>query len=123
MEIQRKFVEKRYSKISIYNGVAYFATTPDRPFDTSDDVALQSRQILARVEERLAEVGSTKADLLFVTIILSNKHYLATFNQIWDEWVNEITPPSRACFFAELTNPDMKVEFIIQARAGVLTTG
>ena len=117
MEIQRKLIEKRYSKISIYNGVAYFAATPDRPFDTSDSVGNQARQILARVEERLAEVGSTKADLLFVTIILSDKRYLAEFNEIWDAWVSDITPPSRACFFAELTNPDMKVEFIMHARA------
>jgi enamine deaminase RidA (YjgF/YER057c/UK114 family) len=117
MEIQRKLIEKRYSKISIYNGVAYFAATPDRPFDTSESVVPQARQILARVEERLAEVGSTKADLLFVTIILSDKRHLAAFNELWDEWVSDITPPSRACFFAELTNPDMKVEFIMQARA------
>lgn len=118
MEIQRKLIEKRYSKISIYNGVAYFAATPDRPFDTSESVVTQARQILARVEERLAEVGSTKADLLFVTIILSDKRYLAEFNELWDSWVSDIIPPSRACFFAELTNPDMKVEFIMQARAG-----
>lgn len=62
-------------------------------------------------------MGSTKADLLFVTIILSNKRYLAEFNELWDEWVSDITPPSRACFFAELTNPDVKVGFIMQARA------
>jgi enamine deaminase RidA (YjgF/YER057c/UK114 family) len=117
MDIQRKLVEKRFSKISIYNGVAYFAATPDRPFDTSDSILPQARQILARVEERLAEVGSTKADLLFVTIILSDKCYLAEFNELWDEWVSDITPPSRACFFAELTNPDMKVEFVMHARA------
>ena len=117
MEIQRKLIEKRYSKISIYNGVAYFAATPDRPFDTSESDVTQARQIFARVEERLAEVGSTKADLLFVTIVLSDKRYLTEFNELWDEWVSEITPPSRACFFAELTNPDMKLEFVMQARA------
>ena len=118
MTIQRKLVEKRYSKISIFNKTAYFAATPDRPFDTSEGVEKQAQEVFARVEERLAEVGSTKSDLLFVTIILSDKQYLATFNEMWDEWVSDITPPSRACFFAELTNPDMKVEFIMHARAG-----
>lgn len=118
MEIQRKLVETRYSKISIFNKVAYFAATPDRPFDTSESVEKQAQEVFARVEERLAEVGSTKSDLLFVTIILSDKKYLAKFNQMWDSWVGDITPPSRACFFAELTNPDMKVEFIMHARAG-----
>jgi enamine deaminase RidA (YjgF/YER057c/UK114 family) len=116
MEIQRKLVETRLSKISIYNGVAYFAAIPDRPFETSDSIVPQAQQIFACVEERLAEFGATKADLLFVTIILADKRYLATFNELWDNWVSDITPPSRACFFAELTSPDMKVEFIMHAR-------
>jgi enamine deaminase RidA (YjgF/YER057c/UK114 family) len=116
MNIQRKLIEKRYSKLSIYNGVAYFATTPDRPFDVSKSIVPQARQILARVEERLAEAGSTKADLLFVMVILSDRNHLSAFNEIWDEWVSDIIPPSRACVIAELTNPDMKVEFIIHAR-------
>lgn len=117
MTIERMLTEKRYSKISIYNGVAYFAATPDRPLDVSDSIEPQARQIFARVEERLAQFGSSKADLLFVTIILSDERYLQAFNALWDAWVSDITPPSRACFFAKLTDPAMKVEFIMQARA------
>lgn len=115
--IERKHVGTRNSKISIFNKVAYFAAIPERPFDTSEDIKPQAEQIFARVEDRLADCGSTKSDLLFVTIILSDKQHLNAFNELWDAWVADITPPGRACFFAELTNPDMKVEFIIHARA------
>lgn len=118
LQIERKLTDKKMSKMSIYNGVAYFAATPDRPFDTADTINSQAKQIFARVEERLAMVGSTKADLLFVTIILSDKSYLAQFNELWEAWFEGVTPPSRACLFAELTNPDMKIEFIMHARAG-----
>jgi enamine deaminase RidA (YjgF/YER057c/UK114 family) len=117
MEIQRLLVEKRYSKISIYNGVAYFAIIADRPFDTSDDITVQAQQVFKQTLARLAEVNSKKEDLLFVTIILSDNSYLAKFNELWDEWVSDIVPPTRACFFAELTNPDLKIEFIVQAKA------
>ena len=116
--ITRKQVGTRNSKISIFNGVAYFAAIPDRPFESSQSIEPQVEQIFARVEERLEECGSSKSDLLFVTIILSDKRYLSVFNEMWDAWVADITPPTRACFFAELTNPDLKVEFIIHARAG-----
>ena len=116
--ITRKQIGTRNSKISIFNKVAYFASIPDRPFDNSQNIEPQVQQIFARVEERLKECGSTKEDLLFVTIILADKRYLSVFNEMWDAWVADITPPSRACFFAELTHPDLKVEFIIHARAG-----
>lgn len=117
MEIERKLIEKRYSKMSVYNGVAYFFVVPDRPFDASDDIEIQVEQAFRITLERLAEVNSKKEDLLFVTIILNNSAYLEKFNAMWDEWVSDIVPPTRACFFAELTDPNLKVEFIIQAKS------
>ena len=119
MEIQRKHVAKRYSRLTIYNGTAYFAMTPLSPYDATDSIVPQAKQIFERVEERLKDCGSTKHDLLFVTVILSDKRYLSAFHELWDAWVSEVSPPSRACFFAELTHPDLKVELIIQARAQI----
>jgi hypothetical protein len=44
----------RASQISVHNGTVYFAATPDRPFDPGASIAVQTRQLLARVYERLA---------------------------------------------------------------------
>lgn len=36
-------------------------------------------------------------------------------NALWDQWIDPKSPPARACISASLANPDMKVEFIVQA--------
>src|SRR5450759_5749254 len=44
----------RASQISVHNGTAYFAATPDRPFDPGASITVQTQQLLKRVDERLA---------------------------------------------------------------------
>jgi enamine deaminase RidA (YjgF/YER057c/UK114 family) len=105
----------RASQISVHNGVVYFAATPDRPFDPGASIGEQTRQMLARVDERLALAGSNKTRILMAHVMISDMRHFAGMNEVWDAWVDQDSPPARACGAADLGSPDMKVEIIITA--------
>ncbi|MEY3664320.1 MAG: hypothetical protein RLZZ153_502 [Pseudomonadota bacterium] len=105
----------RSSQITVYNGLINFAATPDRPFDPAASIGEQTRQMLARVDERLALAGSDKSHILMAHVMISDMRHFAGMNEVWDAWVDQDNPPARACGAADLASPDMKVEIIITA--------
>ena len=105
----------RGSQITVHNGTVYFAATPDRPFDPGASIAVQTRQMLKRVDERLALAGSDKSRILAAHVMISDMRHFADMNAVWDEWVDQTSPPVRACGACDLGSPDMKVEVIITA--------
>lgn len=105
----------RGSQISVHNGTVYFAATPDRPFDAGASATVQTQQVLKRVDERLALAGSDKAHILAAHVMISDMRYFAEMNAVWDAWVDQDSPPVRACGAGALGSPDMKVEVIITA--------
>ena len=65
----------------------------------------------------LAKIGSNKTRLLSVTIYLTDFKNLAALNEVWDNWFEEGTAPSRACVQAALANPQYLVEMAFVAAA------
>jgi enamine deaminase RidA (YjgF/YER057c/UK114 family) len=47
--------------------------------------------------------------------MISDMRHFAEMNGVWDAWVDQESPPVRACGAADLGSPDMKVEVIITA--------
>ena len=115
--IERFGIGKRASIAVAHNGTGYFAVTPQAPYDGALSVAEQTRQLLAKADGRLAEIGTDKSKLLFVAIILADMASYGETNAVWDEWVSGIAPPSRACFTAALASPALKVEMIMISAA------
>jgi len=113
--IQRFGIGKRASIAVSHGGTGYFAVTPQAPYDASLSFAEQTRQLLAKADARLADIGSSKDKLLFVAIILADMTGYSEMNEVWDAWVDGIAPPSRACFSASLASPALKVEMILIA--------
>ncbi|KKX33523.1 RidA family protein [Rhizobium sp. LC145] len=113
--IHRFGIGKRGSLAVVHQGTGYFACTPQAPYDGSLSAAEQTRQLLAKAEGRLAEIGSAKQGVIFCAIMLANMDDYAAMNEVWDEWVTDVAPPARACFEARLASPDMKVEMIMVA--------
>ena len=68
--IQRFGVGSRGSSAVVHQGTGYFAVTPQSPYDGDLSVAEQTRQLLAKAEARLAEIGSAKQGLIFCAIML-----------------------------------------------------
>ena len=113
MSIQRHNVGKRLSEIVVHNGTAYLAG--EVPDDTSKDVTGQTREVLAKIDRLLAQVGSDKAKLLSAQIFLADMADFAGMNVAWEAWVAPGQTPARATLEAKLANPAYKVEIMCVA--------
>lgn len=111
--IQRLQVATRYSEAAIFNGVVYLAGQV--PNDATKDIAGQTVEVLAMIDDLLAQAGSSKDHLLSVTIYLQDMADYAAMNKVWDGWLNQGFAPPRACVQAALANPDWKVEIVVVA--------
>ena len=108
MAIKRLHVGPRMSEAAIHGGVVYLAgQVADDP---TQDVAAQTRQVLATIDKLLAEAGSDKASMLQVTIFLADIADFAAMNSVWDQWVVQGQTPPRATVEAKLARPEFKVE-------------
>lgn len=116
MKIHRINPCKRWSDITIYNGIANFVEVPES--DTSAGIESQVQQIFNQAELQLASIGSDKSRILSTTIYLTDFANLEALNELWDAWFPDGCAPSRACVKAELANPSMLVEMIFTAAAG-----
>lgn len=113
MSIQRLHVGPRLSQVAIHGGVVYTAgIVADDP---SADVAGQTRQILARIDQYLAEAGSDKTRILNTTIWLADMADFAVMNTVWDAWVPAGSTPPRACVESRLATPAYRVEIRVIA--------
>lgn len=111
--IKRLHVATRYSEAAIFNGVVYLAGQV--PNDATKDIAGQTAEVLAMIDDLLAQAGSSKDNLLTVTIYLSDMADYAAMNQVWDTWLNQGFAPPRACVQAALANSAWKVEIVVVA--------
>ncbi|MDR6756988.1 enamine deaminase RidA (YjgF/YER057c/UK114 family) [Mycoplana sp. BE70] len=105
---------KRLSHVLVHNGIAY--VTGQVPADRSQDVAGQTAQVLARIDELLAKTGTDKSKILFAQVWL--KHAVADFaamNQVWEDWIPEDALPARATVEANLAAENILVEIALQA--------
>jgi enamine deaminase RidA (YjgF/YER057c/UK114 family) len=113
MAIQRLHVGPRLSQVAIHGNTVYTAgIVADDP---KEDAAGQTRQILARIDQYLAEAGSDKTRMLSVSIWLADIKDFAAMNSVWDAWVPKGHTPPRACVESKLAAPQYKVEIRVVA--------
>lgn len=115
MTIKRINPGKRWSDITVFKDIAHFVEVPD---DTSVGISGQVQQVLAQAETSLSSIGSDKRSILSVTIYLTDFSNLSALNDIWDNWFDEGTAPSRVCVKAGLADPKYLVEMAFVAAAG-----
>lgn len=116
MTIHRINPTKRWSDVTVFNGIAHFVEVAET--DTSADVKGQVQQIFDQAEQMLASVDSDKTRILSVTIYVTDFANFDSLNEVWDNWFLEGTAPSRACVKVELADPNLLVEMAFVAAAG-----
>ncbi len=110
--IERLHTNERSSKIVKHNGVVYLT---GQVGGTEDDITIQTKECLSRVEKLLTEAGSSTKQMLQVEIWLADMTDFAAMNLVWNAWVPEGHAPARACGEAKLARPELKVEMIVTA--------
>ena len=113
MSLQRLHVAARYSEAAIFNGVVYLAGMV--PECEATDIRSQTADVLAQIDQRLAEAGSSKAHLLRVQIFLADIHDIGATNEVWDAWVAPGAAPPRATVQAALSEPNYRIEIVATA--------
>ena len=113
MSIQRFHVGPRLSDMAVHNGTIYLAGQVAD--DTSQDMAGQTKQILATIDKLLAEAGSDKTRILSTTIYVTDMAEFPAMNEAWDAWVVPGATPPRATVEAKLAKPAYKVEIQVIA--------
>ncbi len=108
-------VGARMSQAVVYNGMLITAgqvalTAPGKSY------ADQTKDILARLDQILADGGTSKQQLLSATIWLADiAAGFAEMNEVWDSWVAPGRTPVRACVEAKLAAPQFTVEVQLTA--------
>lgn len=100
------------SNAVIHHGTVYLAGQVGTP---GDDVAAQTRTILAEIDRLLALAGSDKTRILMAQIWLADISTFARMNAVWDAWVPVGHTPGRATGEAKLAGPEYLVEIIVTA--------
>jgi len=113
MTIQRHNVGKRLSEIVVHNGTVYLAG--EVPDDTSKDITGQTREVLAKIDRLLAQVGSDRTRILSAQVFIADMGEFGGMNAAWDAWVAPGNAPARATIEAKLANPAYKVEIMCVA--------
>ncbi len=116
MSITRHHTGQRMSQIVIHGDTIYLAGQVAA--DPAADVREQTRQVLQKINDLLAEAGSDKTQILSAQVWLASIGHFAQMNEIWDAWVPQGHAPARACIEARLATPDLLVEIGIIAARG-----
>ncbi len=113
MTITRYASGDRMSQAVVHGDTVYLAGQVAD--DTSEGVAGQTAQILAKIDARLAEAGSDKSKLLSANLWISDMRHFNEMNKVWDAWVSPGNTPCRACVEATLAAPQYQVEIMVIA--------
>jgi enamine deaminase RidA (YjgF/YER057c/UK114 family) len=101
------------SQVVIHNKVVYLAGQID---GSAEDIAGQTQNVLAKVDEYLAEAGTNKSKLLTSTIWLQDiTRDFGAMNEVWNAWIDPMNKPVRATTEASLASPKYLVEIQVTA--------
>ncbi len=112
--IERIDTNQRMSQVVVHYNTVYLAgqVALGAP---GTSVTEQTQDILQRIDDYLAQAGSSKSNLLSATIWLSDITTFDEMNEVWDAWVSTGNQPARACVESTLAMPQFVVEISVIA--------
>lgn len=114
MSIKRIESGERMSQAVVHNGICYTAGQVAQRAP-GESAKAQTEDILAKIDELLAEAGTDKSKLISGQIWLSDIGDFAEMNSVWDAWVSPGNAPTRACVESKLASPKFIVEIAVTA--------
>ncbi len=83
--------------------------------DRSLDITGQTKEVLDKIDDRLAKCGTDKSQLLIATIYLTEIALKPAMNEVWKDWLGDLNRPARACVGGIELGPDVVVEIVVSA--------
>ena len=112
MAITRHGIGKLLSQAAEHGDTIYLqGMTAD---DKTADIQEQTRQVLAKIDRALANVGSDKSHILSALIFVSDIGLRPQMNEVYVAWIDPKNPPTRACVGVQLEGNTL-VEIIVTA--------
>lgn len=103
------------SKIVIHNGVVYLSGLTDT---TVTDISGQTKNVLKKVDELLAQAGTSKSSLLTAQIWVKDiQNDFKDMNEVWNAWLDPENKPVRATVQSPMARPEILVEIQVTAAA------
>lgn len=113
-QIQRISSGSRMSDAVICGGKVYLSgVVAESAFGKS--VLEQTRDVLAQIDDVLAQAGTDKTRILKANIWLTDISTFDEMNAAWDAWVVAGKTPARATVEARLAAPGYDVEIMVEA--------
>jgi enamine deaminase RidA (YjgF/YER057c/UK114 family) len=109
-DIVRIDQNNRRSRASVFGDLVFLAGQVAD--DKAGDIAKQTREVLAKIDDLLARAGTDKSRLLSVQIWLKSMEDYDAMNAVYDAWVVQGQTPCRACGTANLADPNYRIEVI-----------
>jgi enamine deaminase RidA (YjgF/YER057c/UK114 family) len=98
--------------VEYHNFVFLAGITAD---DLSLDVTGQTRQVVAKITAALEANGTDNTRLLNAQIWLKHITDRDAMNKVWIEWLGDAGRPARACVEANMADPRILVEIMVNA--------
>ena len=83
-------------------------------------VGEQAENIFASIDELLMKAGTTRSNIIYANIFLTDMADYDEFNSVWDQWIdtrNQQMPSRSAIQVVRLARPEWRVE--VQVFAGL----
>ena len=119
-DIQYQHSNARISKIVQHGGIVYLCGQTAKGSQAAEaGIEEQTGEVLARIDNLLAEAGTDATRLLTVTVYLRDMADFAGMNSVWESWLSakSATAPARATVQANLATGSLRVEMSVVAAA------
>jgi enamine deaminase RidA (YjgF/YER057c/UK114 family) len=112
-----RIADPRSSGIVKYNGTAIISGQVGIIDELAiSDITDQTRQALAKIDDLLAEAGTSKSRLIEARIwVKSVPEHFALMNEVWNSWVDPENKPARFCVESSMARPNILVEIQVVA--------
>jgi len=114
MTIERIKPGPRMSMAVVHGNTVYVAGQVAQK-TAGQSVTEQTKEILAIIDDLLAQAGTDKSKILMANIWLPDIATFQEMNAVWDAWVAPGNAPARATVEAKLAAPQYKVEIAVIA--------
>jgi enamine deaminase RidA (YjgF/YER057c/UK114 family) len=109
----RKRSNEKVSRIVIHNDTVYLCGQV--ALDMSEDMAGQTKSVLARIDDHLAEAGTNNERILSALIHVKDNKDVPLFNELWNAWLPEGCAPARSCVQSSMARDIVLVEVTVTA--------